>query len=185
MESHPFCCNFTRAGAGEAALGSPVLFLWKPLSCFCGNPCVFAQPGKVGLANSSQQKLPGDPAAVCAPGTSAWCPALRWGRGVAVTPALHLCHCCCHIEGAQALGGQCLLPTVKRPRTQPWTTECLQWIHLPCPLFSVCRVGWVGFSPLEGCDFCCGVVFQGKSPLNLQAVFTGSTAYLGISCVHL
>lgn len=90
--------------------------LWAAVSCFCGGPCECLHSRE---SNSSQQELPGDPAGVClCPGSG-----VLLCAGVVVLP---LCHWCCHTEGAQAPGGQCPLPTVKRPRNQPQTTECLQ-----------------------------------------------------------
>lgn len=126
MEPHPLCCHST-TGWGEAALGSPVLVLWKPWEC---------------LHSQGRQAWHIPPAAppwrnlqVFVPQAAVLCPAL--------------CHWCCHTECTQAPGGQCPLPTVKRPRNQPQTPECLQWINPPAPLFSVAGRGGLGwfFSP--------------------------------------
>lgn len=90
--------------------------LWAALSWFCGSPCECLH-SRTCLVK---------PAGVCGPGTSADVLLCAEATGSAVTPVLDLCLWRCHTEGAQAPGGQCLLPTVKRPRNQPQTTECLQ-----------------------------------------------------------
>lgn len=139
----------------------------QPLSCFWGSPwkCLHSQGRQAWQIPPSRTCLV-EPASICVPGTTAWCAALCWGHwccrdtSAALVP-LALCY---HTEGAQAPEGQCLLSTVKRPRNQPQITECLQRIHLPSPLFSVCVcVAWVGFSPWKGVISLVVVYSRGKA----------------------
>lgn len=148
----------------------------QPCPVFVEAPVSVCTAREGRLGKYPQQDLPGEICRCLCP----WHQCLICAEATGSVWHQHLCHWLLVLPHWGCPGSRRAVPPphcekAKKP-TPNYRMSAM--ISSPQPLFF--SMGWVGFLPLEGCDLSCSIVFQGKSPLDLQAVFTGSTTYLGI-----